>query len=232
MSTARTSLVIGGYGALGSAIADELAKSHDAVFRTTRKPRPDDHQSVALGAPHDFGTLAATLPRLDAVVWAQGVNVNDSAEHLAIETFSSVLEVNVTLVASTLSQLVETGRLRDGARLVVVSSMWEVLARPGKFSYTVSKAALGGLVRAAAADLASRNILINAVLPGVIDTPMTRRMLSPEEIAQVEAGTSFGRLLAPEDIAKTVAYLCSPANTGVTGQSIAVDLGFSSGRSL
>jgi NAD(P)-dependent dehydrogenase (short-subunit alcohol dehydrogenase family) len=172
------------------------------------------------------------LPVLQAVVWASGANVNDTADSHEPEDLARMFEVNVALVARQLRALVSAGRLVRGARLVVLSSIWEGVARPGKFSYTVSKAAVGGLVRAAALDLAPLGILVNAVLPGVVDTPMSAAMLSKEQVEQVENATGFGRMLMPEDVASLVGYLASSRNTGVTGQSVVVDLGFSIGHLL
>jgi NAD(P)-dependent dehydrogenase (short-subunit alcohol dehydrogenase family) len=114
---------------------------------------------------------------------------------------------------------------------VVISSIWQQLARPDKFSYTVTKAAVGGLVRAAAMDLAPRGIRVNAVLPGVVDTPMTRSMLTDDQLRAVGDATGHGRLISAAEVADAVASLLSPAS-GVTGQSLLVDLGFSFGRSL
>ncbi|MBJ7366660.1 MAG: SDR family oxidoreductase, partial [Thermoleophilia bacterium] len=79
-------------------------------------------------------------------------------------------------------------------------------------------------------DLAPRGILINAVLPSVIDTAMTRAMLSDEQIGFVAAQTGFNRLNTTADVANMVVSLGSTDNTGVTGQSVAVDLGFSHAR--
>jgi NAD(P)-dependent dehydrogenase (short-subunit alcohol dehydrogenase family) len=69
--------------------------------------------------------------------------------------------------------------------------------------------------------------LINAVLPGPLDTPMTRRNLSAEQMASFTGATRFGRLASLADVANLVYFLCSPANTGITGQFIAADLGYS-----
>lgn len=219
-----TALVVGGFGALGSAVAEVLVEDGFDVLRSSRTERPDaDAVVVADG-------LLPELPVLDAVVWAHGVNVNDTAG--ASPALPDVLDANVVSVARQLEQLIAAGRVADGARLVVLSSIWEQIARPGKFSYTVSKAAVGGLVRAAAMDLAPRGILVNAVLPGVVDTPMTRAMLSVEQQAGVAAATGAGRMVTPRDVAAVVAFLVSPRNGGVTGQSVVVDLGFSVGRVL
>ena len=69
--------------------------------------------------------------------------------------------------------------------------------------------------------------MINAVLPGALDTPMRRRNLSAEQMARLTGATGFGRLPALEDVASLACYLCSRENTGTTGQFIEVDLGFS-----
>jgi 3-oxoacyl-[acyl-carrier protein] reductase len=222
----RTALVVGGFGALGAAIAAQLEGGGARVLRTSRKTHAGIPDTIAL----DDDDVLGGLPMLQAVVWAQGVNVNDRADTHESEDLSRMFEVNVALIARQLRALSAAKRLAPGARLVVLSSIWEGVARPGKFSYTVSKAAVGGLVRAAAMDLAPQGVLVNAVLPGVVDTPMTRTMLSVEQIEQVESATGFGRMVVPEDVASLVGYLCSPHNTGVTGQSIVVDLGFSLGR--
>ncbi|MCC2312906.1 SDR family NAD(P)-dependent oxidoreductase [Cellulomonas xiejunii] len=226
--TAGTALVVGGYGALGSAISDELVAGGWHVLRSSRSARPDDPRAVVI----DGDALPADLPRLDAVVWAQGVNVNDSVDSFDDADLARLLDVNVVSVASQLRALVTTGTLAEGAGVVVVSSIWEQLARPGKFSYTVTKAAVGGLVRAAALDLAPRRIRVNGVLPGVVDTPMSREMLSTEQVASVERATGAGRMVAPRDVAGAVCFLLSAASSGMSGQSVTVDLGFSVGRVL
>jgi NAD(P)-dependent dehydrogenase (short-subunit alcohol dehydrogenase family) len=82
----------------------------------------------------------------------------------------------------------------------------------------------------AAADLAQDGHLINAVLPGVLDTPMTRRNLSSDQIAKVAAATKFHRLPSLQSVVSTVLFLCSEDNVDLTGQFITADLGFSNVR--
>jgi 3-oxoacyl-[acyl-carrier protein] reductase len=111
--------------------------------------------------------------------------------------------------------------------MCIISSIWQNLARQSKLSYCISKSALQGLVLSASADLAAEGHLINAVLPGALDTPMTRRNLTAEQINSLTSATAFGRLPSLTDVASLVCFLCSPENTGITGQFIAADLGFS-----
>ena len=123
-------------------------------------------------------------------------------------------------------------RLAKPSRLCILSSIWQEQARTAKFSYTVSKAAIAGLVRSCAADLGPRQVLVNAVLPGVVDTPMTHANLSVEQIGAIRSDSALGRLATPDDIAAAVAFLVGPTNGAITGQSITVDAGFSHIRNL
>jgi 3-oxoacyl-[acyl-carrier protein] reductase len=224
-------LVIGGSGSLGSVIADHLGRAGLDVTRTSRAGGDGCAALDPLGNAATIDAIAAAGPYA-SMVWAQGANRNDSVVGLDLDGFRDSIDANVTFVAASLSGLLRLGAISDSARLVVLSSIWQTLARENKFSYTVSKAAIGGLVRAASVDLASKGILINAVLPSVIDTPMTRAMLSDEQVQFVSSQTGFGRLATADDVAAMVTSLATDINTGVTGQSIAVDLGFSHARVL
>jgi len=211
-------LVFGARGALGGAIVDELQQRHYRVH--------------TLGHNESIDTLD-TLPSLDAVVWAQGINGADSiADGFSEATYGAVMEANVTFVARSMAHLLKMGRINNPARFCVLSSIWQEQARNNKFSYTVSKAAVGGLVRSCAADLGKRGILINAVLPGVVDTPMTRKNLSSDQIGGITGVSALGHLATPQDIATTVAFLIGPDNRSITAQSLAVDAGFSLVRGL
>jgi NAD(P)-dependent dehydrogenase (short-subunit alcohol dehydrogenase family) len=112
----------------------------------------------------------------------------------------------------------------------VVSSIWQRIARQDKLSYIMTKAALGGFVQSASVDLAKSGCLINAVLPSALDTPMTAGNLTAAQIDGIASATGFGRLSSMADLVSAIEYLCSAANTGITGQSLAVDLGFSHAR--
>jgi NAD(P)-dependent dehydrogenase (short-subunit alcohol dehydrogenase family) len=94
-------------------------------------------------------------------------------------------------------------------------------------SYGISKAAVGGLVRSLAADLGHRGIQINAVAPGPIDTPMTITNLNPEELERVISESPLKRLVNLGEVASVVCELASGKLSGVTGQEIIVDNGWS-----
>ena len=224
-------LIFGATGAIGEATAAKLEERGARVITSSRAPGGAELHVDPAGTPETISALNGLRP-LEAVVWAQGANINDSAHTVDTEGFATVLDANIGFIVVTLQQLLAGACLSEGASLVMVSSIWENLARPGKFSYGVSKAAVGGLVRAASADLAKDGFRVNAVLPGVTDTPMTRSVLSSDRIAAVERAVGLDRLVTLDEVASTIAWLCSSASSGISGQSLAVDLGFSNVRDI
>lgn len=230
-------LVFGGSGAIGGAIAVAAAdRGWETIAVSRRAP-----ELIAPGVqalPFDpFASELAESPvaahgPFDAVCWAQGANVNDSVRTVNVSKHDEIYRANCTYILVTLQGLLRAGLLKAPAKLCVISSVWQTIARQNKLTYGMTKAALQGLVLSAAADLASEGHLVNAVLPGALDTPMTRKNLSAEQIGVLESATLFGRLSTLEDVASAVLYLCSPENTGITGQFVAADLGFSRVRIL
>jgi len=228
-------LVFGASGVIGGSIVDWFAAQAWSVTACSRRPaakadRKPGVNWVATGTPSAAPDPLAGLAPVDAVVWAQGQNFNDSVHAFDAEAHLDMYRANVLHVLDTAARLVAADRLRPPARLCVISSIWQELARPDKLSYCVTKAALRGLVLSLSTDLARHGHLVNAVLPGALDTPMTRQNLSPGQIGAIEAGTLFGRLPAVRDVCELVGWLCSDRNSGVTGQFIGADLGFSRAR--
>ena len=226
----RRALVFGASGAVGGDICTTLERDGWEVLRAGRGA-----EAQVCADPFGEGGTAGLRhlgEPVQAAVWAQGANASDSIKSFDLDRYRNLMQANCDYVLVTLSELLAAGALSQGSRLCIVSSIWQQLARQDKLSYTVAKAAVGGLVRSAAVDLAADGILINAVLPGVLDTPMTRANLDTDQIDGVVAATGFDRLPSLAAVADTVAWLCSDANGGTTGESITVDLGFTHGRPL
>lgn len=203
-----------------------------AVSRSQRPDTADRNWVRYEPAGDGFSPADFALPGpFDAVCWAQGANRQDSVLDFDAAASAELYEANCLYIARSLNELLAANLLSpSGARLCVVSSIWQERARQSKLSYTMTKAALGGFVRSASVDLAAQGHLINAVLPGVLDTPMTHAALAPDQVRRVAQATPFNALPTPEGIARLVGFLCSDQNTVVTGQSITADLGFSNVR--
>jgi len=98
-------------------------------------------------------------------------------------------------------------------------------------AYTVTKAAVGGLVRSMAVDLGNaKGILVNGLLPGIVETPMSRGLLSAKQMENIEAQTPGHKLTVPEDVANAAYLLGCEDNTAISGQSLFVDYGFAIAR--
>lgn len=236
LNTSRWRLLLfGGSGAIGQAIGDQARALGWSVTAVSRTEHADtaDRTWVRYDPTEDGFSLSdfSVHGLFDAVCWAQGANRQDSVLDFDAVASAELYEANCLYIARSLNELLTAHLLNPaGARLCVVSSIWQERARQAKLSYTMTKAALGGFVRSASVDLAADGHLINAVLPGVLDTPMTHAALAPEQVRGVEQATPFNALPTPEGIARLVGFLCSDQNTVVTGQSITADLGFSNVR--
>ncbi len=225
-------LVFGASGAIGGAIAQSALQRQwhvTGVTRTLAASAEGGLSSLVFDpfAPDADPDIFREQEPFDAVCWAQGANTNDSVYDVDLDRHAEIYRANCTYILATSQLLLRLDKLRAPARLCIISSIWQNLARQSKLTYCMTKAALQGLVLSASADLAADGHLVNAVLPGALETPMTRRNLSQAQIDTLTSATRFGRLSTLDDVASAVLYLCSPENTGITGQFVAADLGFS-----
>lgn len=235
----RTVLVFGASGAIGGTLATRFADAGYRVVAVARNGAPagaparPNVEWLALDVLTAPGPLFPdALPQVDAAVWAQGANCNDDIRDLDLQRHAEVYQANVTYILASLQQLLKQDKLKPRAKLCVISSIWQNIARQRKLSYCISKSALQGLVQSLAIDLGRDGYLVNAVLPGALDTPMTRANLTGKQIETLEALTPLGQLPTLDDVYAAVSFLCSDANTGITGQFIAADRGFSHARIL
>ena len=220
-------LIFGSTGTLGGAILDKYRAEKWDVTCAVRKVVND----CDIQLPLTSAVLGSK--KFDAVVFAQGANVNGSAMQTGTKELNELFEANVTVIAESVSTLMGADAINEGGRVVILSSLWEQFTRQEKFAYSVTKAAVGGLVRSLAVDLGrQKKILVNGILPGIINSPMVARTLSPEQIANVVSQTPVGDLATPVDVANSVYMFGSSLNTGISGQSIFVDRGFSVARTI
>lgn len=230
-------VIFGASGAIGQALCESfLTKDFQvtAISRTGRAPNDSLSNAdwLAWDTSDGEGAFAAfnKSRQFDAVVWAQGANCSDDIYTFDLKVHDAVYAANVTYILVSLQVLLQHNLLAPSARLCIISSIWQNLARQNKLSYCITKSALQGLVQSLVVDLGRSGYLVNAVLPGALDTPMTRANLSVEQINRLEGMTPLGSLPELNDVCNLVGFLCSRDNTGITGQFIAADRGFSYAR--
>jgi NAD(P)-dependent dehydrogenase (short-subunit alcohol dehydrogenase family) len=223
-------LIFGASGSIGQALCASFASKYDVLGVARHRVEGQDQIESCWDMSKDDLDVPTRFQKFDAVVWAQGANCNDDIRTFDLKTHEGLYAANVTYILTSLQMLLRKDLLSAGARLCIISSIWQNIARQNKLSYCITKSALQGMVRSLSVDLGIEGVLVNAVLPGALDTPMTHANLSPDQIARLEALTPLGTLAKLSDVCNLVAYLCSPENTGITGQFIEADRGFSHAR--
>ena len=219
-------IVFGATGAIGQAVCEWYLEKKYNVIGISRKG-----SAVTWEGGEDVEAFSALEgQQFNAVVWAQGANCNDDIFSFNLKRHEEIYSANVTYILLSLQALLKRNLLAPSARICIVSSIWQDIAKQNKLSYCVTKSALKGLVQSLLVDLGAVGHMVNAVLPGPLDTPMTRANLSAEQLRHLEETTPLHSLATLGDVCNLVGFLCSEENVGITGQFIAADRGFSYAR--
>ncbi|MFF1449881.1 SDR family oxidoreductase [Streptomyces sp. NPDC058274] len=239
----RTALVTGGSRGIGRAISRRLAREgalvavhygydHTAAERTVKDIEADGGRAFAvhaeLGVTGDADTLWSAFDRelaalgaesgLDILVNNAGITLPRSIEHVTEEDYDRVFAINTRAPFFVIQRALE--RLRDGGRIVNISSVATQVAFPAIIAYTMSKGALDTLTLALAKELGPRGITVNTVAPGFTETEINPTLKNPEIRKAYSAASVFNRLGAPADIADVVSFLAGDDARWVTGQWI------------
>ena len=247
MQNTSTVLVTGAASGIGAAAARMLAASGATVVcvdvapggldRTVRsiteaggRARPI---AADLGEDEAAERIAADVPALDGLVHCAGISLATPIADLQRDVFDRVLDVNFTAAMRLTAALLPALRRSAAPRIVLVSSIQAAHAEAGSLAYGASKAALGAAARTLAVELAADGVLVNAVAPGFIDTPMARLPEGGTEYdtdrfqrLYVEGGRlPLGRPGRPDEVAGAIAFLLAPETTYITGHTLVVDGG-------
>jgi 3-oxoacyl-[acyl-carrier protein] reductase len=229
----KVALVTGASRGIGAAIANVLARDGAGLVLLdvpalaadlARVAKQLDAETIELDITEE-GAPAAIAEKLsdgvDVVVHNAGVTRDRTIAKMPEERWTGLMEINLSSEERIDDALLAAGLLRDNARIVCVSSMSGIAGNSGQTNYATSKAGVIGMVESLAPELADKGITINAVAPGFIETQMTGAM----PIAIREAGRRMNSMSQgglPVDVAETIAWLASPASTGVNGNVVRV----------
>jgi len=232
MLDGKVALVTGASRGIGRAIALELAKQGAKVFgtATTEEGAKRITESGIAGKVldvKDAGQCDALIKELGEVlilVNNAGVTRDNLALRMKDAEWDEVMETNLRPVFR-LSRAVMRGMIKARwGRIINITSVVGASGNPGQANYAAAKAGIVGMSKSLAGELGSRNITVNCVAPGFIDTDMTRALPEQQRNALL-AQIPLGRLGRPEDIAAAVAYLASPSAGYITGAVLHVNGG-------
>ncbi len=164
------------------------------------------------------------LGGVDILINNAGITRDNLLLRMTEKDFDDVINANLKSVFNYTKAVIKHMIKQRYGRIVNIASVVGIIGNPGQANYAASKAGVIGFTKSMARELASRNITVNAVAPGYIETDMTSK-LSDEQRKKLTDMIPMNRMGKPEDIAKVVGFLCSPEADYITGQVIAVDGG-------
>jgi 3-oxoacyl-(acyl-carrier-protein) reductase len=237
-------IVTGGSRGIGRAISLDFASKGASVaivyldHRTQGQQVLKELTALGVGAEEhalnvgDFSAIQELFAdfikrhgRLDALVNCAGINRDRTFGKLASEEWQEVIDTNLTGAFNCSKAVWDQMKSQNYGRIISISSVVGQAGNFGQANYSASKAGLLGFTKSLAQEGARNNITVNAICPGFIDTDMVRAMPA-EALEKVIQKIPMQRLGRPEEIARAVTFLASPASAYITGQVLAVNGGF------
>lgn len=243
MLKGKSAVITGGAKGIGRAIAEEFCRqgadvlicyrsSEEAAKKTaeelaqygTRVELLKGDVSDPAHAEEAIGKAKELFGRIDILVNNAGITKDKLLMKMSPSDFDEVLQANLSGSFYFLQAVTPVMIKQKGGRIINISSVVGVKGNPGQVNYSASKAGIIGMTFSAAKELGRRNITVNAIAPGYIQTDMTGVLTEDQKKAMNEA-ISLGRVGQPSDVANAAAFLASDKAAYITGQVIGVDGG-------
>jgi 3-oxoacyl-[acyl-carrier protein] reductase len=238
--TGQIALVTGASRGIGQAIADALMQAGAKVIGTATtaegaaaidaRLKANGGRGVALNVTDPKGCediidlIVKDFGGIQILVNNAGITRDQLAMRMKPEEWTDVIDTNLSAVFRLSQAVLRPMMKARSGRIINITSIVGHMGNPGQANYAAAKAGVSGMTRALAREIGSRNITVNCVAPGFIDTDMTRA-LSEEQQNALKANIPLARLGTPEDVAQAVAFLASPAAAYITGNTLHVNGG-------
>ena len=188
-----------------------------STWRSRRAPTRGARSALVEQVQKEFGALSILVNNA-------GITQDQLAMRMKDDDWTSVIDTNLTAVFRLSRAVLRPMMKARTGRIINITSVVGSTGNPGQMNYAAAKAGVEGMARALAREIGSRNVTVNCVAPGFIDTDMTK-VLSDEQHAALKTQIPLGRLGQPEDIAHAVAFLAGPQAAYITGTTLHVNGG-------
>lgn len=233
-------LVTGASSGIGRAIAIECSKMGANVIITARNEQRlqetllemegEQNKSIIadLSIDEDIDKLANEIPKIDGIVHCAGFTIPKPFNFISKDDVDSVMKVNFTTPVFLTQKLLKTKKINRGASIVFISSISGVyISAVAGSLYSASKGAVNGIVKGMAIELAAKQIRVNSVNPGMIETNIfSEGTISEAQLNEDKKRYPLKRYGKPEEVAYAVIYLLSEASSWTTGSNILIDGGY------
>lgn len=213
-------LVTGTSRGIGKAVKELFEDSKIKVYSPTR-------YEMDLNSNKSIFEYVNSIGEIDILINCAGINDLASIGEMSEEKLTETIQINLISQTMLIKHITPSMKKRNYGRIVNFASIWSDFSKERRIMYSISKAGVKGLTTASAVELSKYNILVNAVAPGFVNTEMTAKNNTKEQIKVLEESLPIKRMADPKEIAEFVLFLASDKNTFITGQTIFIDGGFS-----